>query len=69
MAAYEDALKATSAAHAPWYAVPADSKSYMRMVVAEIIVDTLKKMDLRYPVLPAAEKKRFAEMKRRLAKE
>lgn len=69
MAAYEDALNATSTAHAPWYAIPADSKSYMRMVVAEIIVDTLKKLDLRYPVLPASEKKRFAEMKRRLAKE
>ncbi len=62
MQAYEDALNATSRPHAPWYAIPADSKSYMRMVVAEIIVDTLKKMQLAYPVLEAEEKARFAEM-------
>ena len=68
MAAYEDALNATSRAHAPWYAIPADSKSYMRMAVAEVIVATLKKMDLRYPVLDSAERARFAEMKARLAK-
>lgn len=66
MQAYEAALNATSCAHAPWYAIPADSKSYMRMIVAEIIVDTLKKMDLHYPVLAEAEKARFAELKQQL---
>ena len=69
MQAYEDALNATSRPHAPWYAIPADSKSYMRMAVAEIIVATLKKMDLHYPVLPDAEKARFAEMKKLLKAE
>lgn len=64
MAAYQDALNATSRPHAPWYAIPADSKSYMRMAVAEIVVDTLKAMDLHYPVLDAAEQARFAEMRR-----
>lgn len=66
MQAYEDALNATSRPHAPWYAIPADSKSYLRMAVAEIIVATLKKMQLAYPVLPDEEKARFAEMKLRL---
>lgn len=69
MQAYEDALNATSLAHAPWYAIPADSKSYMRMAVAEIIVATLKKMDLRYPVLAAEQKARFAEMETLLKSE
>ena len=69
MQAYEEALNATSCAHAPWYAIPADSKSYMRMAVAEIIVATLKKMKLGYPVLPAEELARFDEMKKRLAAE
>lgn len=64
MAAYQDALNATSREHAPWFAIPADSKSYMRMAVAEIIVAALKAMDLRYPVLDTAEKLRFAEMRR-----
>ncbi|MES2884402.1 MAG: PPK2 family polyphosphate kinase [Pseudomonadota bacterium] len=69
MLAYEDALNATSRPHAPWYAIPADSKSYMRMVVAEVIVDTLKKMKLSYPVLAAEEKGRFTEMEELLKAE
>jgi PPK2 family polyphosphate:nucleotide phosphotransferase len=51
MAAYEDALRATSKPWAPWYAIPADSKSFMRRAVAEIIVDTLKQLDIPYPTL------------------
>lgn len=69
MQAYEEAINATSRPHAPWYAIPADSKSYMRMAVAEIIVDTLKKMKLSYPVLAAEEKARFAEMEQHLKNE
>ena len=49
-AAYEAMLRATSKPWAPWYAIPADSKSYMRRTVAEIIGDTLKQLPLRYPV-------------------
>ncbi len=51
MAAYQDALRATSKPWAPWYAIPADSKSYMRRTVAEIIVATMKQLDLPYPTL------------------
>lgn len=69
MQAYQDAINATSRPHAPWYAIPADSKSYARMAVAEIIVDTLKKMKLHYPVLAAEEKARFAELEQRLRNE
>ncbi len=38
MHAYEDALNASSKPWAPWYAIPADNKPYMRAVVAETIV-------------------------------
>ena len=69
MQAYEEALNATSRPHAPWYAIPADSKSYMRMAVAEIIVATLKKMQLSYPALPAEELVRFDDMKKLLKAE
>lgn len=69
MQAYEDALNATSRPHAPWYAIPADSKSYMRMTVAEIVVATLRKMKLEYPVISDAEKARFDEMRQRLKAE
>ncbi len=49
MEAYEDMLRATSRPWAPWYAIPADSKSYMRMAVADIIVRALARLKLRYP--------------------
>ncbi|HEU0032045.1 MAG TPA: PPK2 family polyphosphate kinase [Kofleriaceae bacterium] len=49
MKAYQDALRATSRPWAPWYAIPADSKPYMRRAVAEIVVDTLKQLDMPPP--------------------
>ena len=49
MAAYEDAIRATSREHAPWYVVPADSKPFARLVVARAIVDALSRLDLKYP--------------------
>jgi polyphosphate kinase 2 (PPK2 family) len=58
MEAYQAALRATSTAWAPWYAIPADSKSYMRRAVAEIVLATAKQLDLAYPTL--SEKDRGA---------
>jgi PPK2 family polyphosphate:nucleotide phosphotransferase len=49
--AYEDALNATSRPWAPWYCIPADSKSYMRKAVADIMVRTMDRLDLRWPTL------------------
>ena len=54
MQAYEAALNATSRPWAPWYAIPADNKRYMRARVASIIVESLKSIGLRYPE-PTAE--------------
>jgi PPK2 family polyphosphate:nucleotide phosphotransferase len=55
MDAYQDALAATSKPWAPWYAIPADSKHYMRRAVAEILVATLTQLPLEYPSLPPRE--------------
>ena len=49
MEAYEDALNQTSRPWAPWYAIPADNKPYMRARVAQTIVDALSALDLAYP--------------------
>lgn len=49
MHAYECALNATSTPWAPWYAIPADDKPYMRACVAEIIVAALQQLHLEYP--------------------
>jgi PPK2 family polyphosphate:nucleotide phosphotransferase len=69
MAAYQDALSATSKPWAPWYAIPADSKSYMRATVAEIIVATLRQLDLEYPKLSDREAVALAQVKRELEAE
>lgn len=63
MSAYEEALNATSRPWAPWFAIPADDKPYMRMTVAAIVVDALKGLDLKYPKLDKKEKARLAEMR------
>lgn len=63
MAAYEAAINATSRPWAPWYAIPADDKPFMRLCVAEIIVQSLKKLKLKYPTVGVREKARFAEMR------
>lgn len=69
MAAYEEALNETSRPWAPWYAIPADNKDFMRLTVAEIIRDTLKSLDLSYPKPDPAALARFDEMRARLRKE
>ncbi len=60
MRSYQEALNATSRPWAPWYAIPADDKRYMRRAVAQILVDTLDDMDLHYPV---ADEAALIEMK------
>lgn len=69
MAAYEDALHATSRPWAPWYAIPADDKPFMRATVARIVADTLRSLDLRYPEPDEGERRHFAEMRRVLESE
>jgi PPK2 family polyphosphate:nucleotide phosphotransferase len=59
--AYQRALAATSRPWAPWYAIPADSKSFMRRTVAEIVVGTLDRLGLEFPAVSDAER---AEMRR-----
>ena len=66
MSAYEDALNATSRPWAPWYAIPADDKGYMRARVAEIIIDSLKNIGLRYPEPSDEDRAMFAESRAEL---
>jgi PPK2 family polyphosphate:nucleotide phosphotransferase len=68
MQAYEIAINETSRPWAPWYAIPADDKPFLRLAVAEIIVNTLKSLDLKYPAVGKEEKAKFKEM-RNLLKE
>jgi PPK2 family polyphosphate:nucleotide phosphotransferase len=49
LAAYQDAMTATSSAATPWYVVPADSKDYRDLFLARLLVHTLEKMHLVLP--------------------
>ena len=69
LAAYDAALRETSRPWAPWYAVPADDKDYMRRIVAEVIVDTLRAMDLHYPVPDRAGRLAMASARKALESE
>lgn len=59
MHAYEDALNGTSREWAPWYAIPADDKPYMRATIAGIIVAALQDIGLTYPVPSDEDKAEF----------
>jgi hypothetical protein len=69
MKAYEQAIRATAAPHAPWYVVPADKKWFTRLVVAAAIIDTLDSLDLRYPEVGAGRKEELAVARRELMAE
>ena len=49
MKAYEECLGATSTREAPWYVVPADDKENARLIVSQIILDTLEGLEMSYP--------------------
>jgi len=66
MAAYEAALNASSKPWAPWYAIPADNKRYMRAAVAETIVAALRQFDLGYPTASAEDRAKFAAARKML---
>jgi PPK2 family polyphosphate:nucleotide phosphotransferase len=48
-AAYADAIRFTSTAWAPWYIVPADSKPWRDVLMAQAIVEALEQMAPQYP--------------------
>jgi len=66
MAAYEDALNATSRPWAPWFAIPADNKSYMRARVADIIIETLQSIGLKYPEPSVEDRAEFEASRQEL---
>lgn len=47
--AYEECLCATSTDDSPWYVVPADDKENARLIVSQIVVDTLEALGMHYP--------------------
>jgi PPK2 family polyphosphate:nucleotide phosphotransferase len=61
MAVYQDIVRHTSSAVAPWHVVPADHKWFARVVIGSAIVSALDALNLRFP---RADKASLAEFKR-----
>jgi len=68
MRAYEHCLSATSAAAAPWYIVPADDKESARLIVSQVILDTLRALGSSYPAIDAQRRRALRAVRRRLEK-
>jgi PPK2 family polyphosphate:nucleotide phosphotransferase len=68
MEAYEACLSATSTHHAPWYVVPADDKENARLVVSQIVLDTLKELKMAYPRTTAKRRRELKSIRKLLAK-
>jgi PPK2 family polyphosphate:nucleotide phosphotransferase len=68
MKAYEKCLGATSTKHGPWYIVPADDKMNARLIVSQIVLDTIDELKLEFPKLPAKRRKELLELRKQLAK-
>ena len=66
MEAFEDALNETSRPWAPWYAIPADSKPFMRMQVASIVRETLQGLGVEYPKIDDEARRALAECRKSL---
>jgi PPK2 family polyphosphate:nucleotide phosphotransferase len=69
MACYEDMIRNTSRAEAPWYAVPADNKLFTRLVVASAVVDAMERLNLQYPVVRGAALKEMQNVRKALLAE
>lgn len=68
MRAYGHCLAATSAHHAPWYAVPADDKDNARLIVSQILMDALDDLKMAYPRSTPKRRRELLAIGKRLVK-
>jgi len=67
--AYEDCISATSSDHSPWYIIPADDKDNARLIVSQIILESLKELDLAYPKATPEHQEELKKIRKQLIKE
>jgi PPK2 family polyphosphate:nucleotide phosphotransferase len=66
MKAYEACLTATSVHHAPWFVVPADDKEDARLIVSQIVLDSLRELKMAYPRTTAKRRRELKSIRKRL---
>jgi polyphosphate kinase 2 (PPK2 family) len=68
-AAYQELVRHTSTAAAPWHVVPADHKWFARVVIGSTIVSALDALDLKFPKADAAALQEFKQVRKALLQE
>jgi PPK2 family polyphosphate:nucleotide phosphotransferase len=68
MKAYQDCLTATTSEDAPWYVVPADDKENARLIVSQIVLDTLDDLKMSYPSTSAERQRELQSIRKQLTK-
>jgi len=66
MDAYEKCLSATSSKQAPWYVVPADDKKNARLIISQILVDTLQDLKMKYPETTKERRQELLDIRKQL---
>lgn len=69
MVAFEETLSHTSTEQAPRYIIPADNKWFTRTGVADVIIQKLKALNLRYPAMNEEHEQQLVEIKELLKTE
>lgn len=68
MKAYEECLSATSTSDSPWFVVPADDKENARLIVSQVILDTLDDLKMSYPETTEARRHELLTIRKGLEK-
>jgi len=66
MKTFEECLGATSTDNAPWFVIPADDKENARLLISQIILDSLEGMGMSYPMLSAEREQELQKIRKQL---
>lgn len=65
--AYERCLSATSTRNSPWYVIPADDKENARLIVSQVLVDTIAALKMAYPTTTKKRRRELQLIRKQLA--
>ncbi len=67
--AFEDMVRRTATEDAPWYVVPGDHKWFARLVVAAVLVETLRSLKVDFPKVDGQRRRELERVQRALERE
>ena len=60
---YQGMIQNTSTENSPWYVIPSDIKHTSRLIVSNTILETMEKLDLKYPEVSPSKIENFQKCK------